>query len=1324
MFRWLPATSHAVPRLRLPVTESANVRTTVQTHMNTPHRPMLEWRRTTFTASCNMDELLTTLSDIYSRHEKVALVVLTAAATLFFTKVLPFIWAAFVDAARYVLSRISRRARNHVALGQYLNWVVLQNQDLNLTGVVGHGDKPRLEQVFLSLKIHSTESPVESAQANKPRPTARRLRALFQPALRFWGAVLAVLPKPRRTPELQQPTHKSADIFCPKLCPTRKLGPLRQWAERYLLSPPPILILMILLTVAWPLWSTFIAGEFNTVSTGWAGMVWTMLISAGILMWTLADKRIERLASLAMIAVPLLALGLSAYTVIHRGHIPIALSIGILVGLCPLAASRLLSDEHSEKQAEEIGRLLETDYLAVLGKPGSGKSTFIQYLALTFARAKASDRKLRRRSVIRRRFLFPGWLLPIPIPLRKIASFLEAADPNLVSNLMIEAFRQRILPSGLRERCDKEMFLRLLQSGKCLFLFDGLDEVADDRQFQLVIKEILGLVSQYPGNKFVVTSRFVGWRGGVGASFRTFEVEDLTDDQVNAFTANWCLALEENRAVQLKQKEGSVEREYRRSVASDRAADLQQALRNSSSLRALAENPLLLSIICFVHSHKALPEERLSLYIECSKLLLVQWDREKGIPVDDTKLTLGRKETIMQEIAFALHSGKIGSAYGRKEATSDELLQIVSGLLHGFGMPEADPRELFDKLVSRSGIIVVVEQYSDRYAFSHLTFQEFYSAQYLFVNHVDPFDVMLAGCEREESFGMTSWWSEVLALYGGLKRQSSDVVTRLLDTPSQDRYGRRLRLAAQCLAESIEVSREVSDRVTEALFEVRFGRLPARTSGPQYRTYLLRFASHQDFYERYISWRCSRVAGTDGEVALLRVLCEGLSISDLAVQSASLSGMLQLWQTSKASPPNVEGAILSALQSESSYFQLRAVAYAIALTGRGALSADVGTAAIRVLIECLGTMGRKAGMHRAARYSTDHFRQGPGDGVPREFMDELRNVLRMVPRVVRPQDSRTLRTALWGLLAGLSASGPGSTVAMSMDGTIAGLAQPMRGLASTLAECLAAICSKKERAEIRHDLENGLRIGTGQEQAYMLTLLYAMFKDRDDVVKLVLSQLSSPFSDARYAAALCLLDAPQQKHLGLVRSSLDQWLRGRRTPGLLATWWSDRGIHGRARRHARVPFDEMVALRWLLLDRLSGNDAAVEVLMNEPDPTNEYIDALIEAKTDGLIAQLRGRAEGVLQRDSIGAEEVRTLRGCADFLTTDEKARAIGRIKICCRSSDESDVIDGLSAAKWFAAGQPPDEELTELAIGLTEHKRWAIADKAADLAVAQLAST
>lgn len=178
----------------------------------------------------------------------------------------------------------------------------------------------------------------------------------------------------------------------------------------------------------------------------------------------------------------------------------------------------------------------------------------------------------------------------------------------------------------------------------------------------------------------------------------------------------------------------------------------------------------------------------MSLYKECSGLLLGQWDREKGIPVDDTKLTLARKEAIMQEIAIAMHSGRIGADYGRKEATRREILPIVSRLLATFGLPDVDPNSLFEKLVSRSGVILTVERYSERYAFSHLTFQEFYAAAYLFANGLDPFEATGTAAENE-SFGMTNWWSEVFALYGAMRRQSSDLVERLIANLSEDSIG-------------------------------------------------------------------------------------------------------------------------------------------------------------------------------------------------------------------------------------------------------------------------------------------------------------------------------------------------------------------------------------------------------------------------------------------------------------------------------------------------------------------------------------------------------
>src|ERR1039458_7786706 len=210
----------------------------------------------------------------------------------------------------------------------------------------------------------------------------------------------------------------------------------------------------------------------------------------------------------------------------HYGN-PIALTsmsvsavvvILVLVRAAPRASIR-------DEDTRELGKLLDSGNIAILGKPGSGKSTLVQFLALTFGQARAGERRLRRRGVLRRRLGTGSWLMPIPIPLRKIAAFVESADPNVVGNLIIEAFRRNVVPSGLRDKCDTAFFLRMIAAGKCILLFDGLDEVSDDRQFQALTREIVGLMSQYSSNKFVITSRYAGWRGGVGVSFETFDVE-------------------------------------------------------------------------------------------------------------------------------------------------------------------------------------------------------------------------------------------------------------------------------------------------------------------------------------------------------------------------------------------------------------------------------------------------------------------------------------------------------------------------------------------------------------------------------------------------------------------------------------------------------------------------------------------------------------------------------------------------------------------------------------------------------------------------------
>ncbi len=116
--------------------------------------------------------------------------------------------------------------------------------------------------------------------------------------------------------------------------------------------------------------------------------------------------------------------------------------------------------------------------------------------------------------------------MPVLIPLRKVSSFINSSNTQSGKNLCIEAFRQEVLPSDLRDDFSKHS-CDMLHSKRCILLLDGLDEVANENEFNIIVNEIKGLVSQYPGNKFIITSRYMGWRGGVGPTFQETEGQPL-----------------------------------------------------------------------------------------------------------------------------------------------------------------------------------------------------------------------------------------------------------------------------------------------------------------------------------------------------------------------------------------------------------------------------------------------------------------------------------------------------------------------------------------------------------------------------------------------------------------------------------------------------------------------------------------------------------------------------------------------------------------------------------------------------------------------------
>lgn len=823
-----------------------------------------------------MERSIQLLNDLYTSYKDLMILIIGTLIGWILTKLLPAICSYISRFVSLIGKKLGGRLAHKNIRETYLNWLVYKTQDLNLTGIIGSGEKPKLEQIFISLRIVKEYDKISKkddvTEAEITKSFMKTLSAQYYEYLNLFISSFLLDLSYLLIYNLKK-NKSEMNIFTPNSL--WKISHIynREGLDRiiiiliYFVSLYIIPISLFLKLNLFPYWDFF------------GSTLWSILTIISIYVIYIsfqdADPSIHRpnymsfrLIFLFLITAPIIPIySIVQNNIIHGLQSPLSIEGGIIVGtvLSGILLVYLNSgpqfrtyDRYTSNKlsAKGIGDILSSNnYIAILGKPGSGKSTLSQFLALTFAKEKAGDPKIKRKGCLKDRFGTNEWCLPIFIPLKDISKFLVEADSKRYDNLIIEAFRQKILPSNIRNVLTDSYIYHMLKNKKCLFLLDGLDEVQDSFEFNAVSKEINGIISRFPENKVIVTSRHSGWRGGIGSQFNVFEIEDLNDEEISSFIDSWYNAIEENRTRISEKIKSKEEQNFWKGEAYEKANKLKQALSDTKSIRQIAENPLLLSIVCFVHYNKTLPKERLRLYEDCSNLLLVQWDEEKGLAIDDTKLTSARKEEIIQEIAFSFHTGKIGEAFGRKEATGDEIIPIVEKKLKEFEMDPKQAGSLFQKLIDRSGIIVITDKYANKYSFSHLTFQEFYSAKYLYVNQLDIFQVISEGTEKSTD-ALNGWWREVLLLYCLLIRDPSKIIEELYRDSENDILQQNLQLAVQCLDESVKVTNQgVRDKIIEQVLLIRAHRSSKsqiESLDPRIVSYLFNFAQSPLFYRHVI----------------------------------------------------------------------------------------------------------------------------------------------------------------------------------------------------------------------------------------------------------------------------------------------------------------------------------------------------------------------------------------------------------------------------------------------------------------------------------------
>ena len=430
--------------------------------------------------------------------------------------------------------------------------------------------------------------------------------------------------------------------------------------------------------------------------------------------------------------------------------------------------------------------LREYPRLMVLGAPGAGKSTLLDYLTIGFAGGLSPDK--RQALALKERYL------PVYIPLRRCA----ATDKTLADALVDPAFK--LLPPDLLTQCPASFFQKRLEQGKCLVLLDGLDEVTSVPHHQAMLAKINSLVATYPKNRFVVTCRVAGWHGGLGSDFTVLEIQDFQPGDVERFVQGWYRAVLPERELRAfsgapPERQAALVRAQER--ADGEARKLLALLATRERLGLLAANPMMLSLIAFVHyTRRDLPRGRAALYKECVEILLHLWDeRDKELRLENAPHFM-QKEAVLRKIAYDFQ------VTGKREATRADLETLIAPMLPALGCAVSAP-EFLRQIEQRSGLLV--ERAQDVLGFSHLTFQEYLTALVFKDNESKRAELLTHRAEQE--------WREVILLYSGMLPQATEWLTALWQAEGNELP----LLAGECLAEVVQVEKSLRDKMLAAL---------------------------------------------------------------------------------------------------------------------------------------------------------------------------------------------------------------------------------------------------------------------------------------------------------------------------------------------------------------------------------------------------------------------------------------------------------------------------------------------------------------------------
>ncbi|WP_069887191.1 NACHT domain-containing protein [Streptomyces luteocolor] len=405
--------------------------------------------------------------------------------------------------------------------------------------------------------------------------------------------------------------------------------------------------------------------------------------------------------------------------------------------------------------------LAQHDQVLLRGVAGSGKTTLVQWLAVTTVDrtyAHGLTHLVGRVPFVlpMRRIVRPGAELPVP------GDFLKAVGCPVGGEQ----------PRGWVER--------VLRAQRGVLLVDGIDEIAADRR-ESARRWLRELTRTFPGNLWLVTSRpsAVPEKWLDTAGFSELTLSQMSRDGVATFVRRW------HRAAGADEATGTA---------------LLQAVRGTTELNRLATNPLMCGMLCALHRDRRgfLPEDRKSLYEAALTMLLERRDRERELEhPDGVRVPYAIQVQLLQKLAWWLIRNS------RLELDRSDALHILGQAVPSVNLT-ATAEEVYTSLLLRSGLLR--EPGDGRVDFLHRTFQDYLGSR-LAVQELD-FDLLLNNADKDQ-------WEDVilLAVAHARPKEAEQMLRRLVGLGTS----RSKLLAAAGLPYAAEVDPAVRRVVQEGV---------------------------------------------------------------------------------------------------------------------------------------------------------------------------------------------------------------------------------------------------------------------------------------------------------------------------------------------------------------------------------------------------------------------------------------------------------------------------------------------------------------------------